>query len=110
MIDQTIAQMERRIQAAESINPEQREVLLELLSTLRAEVSDLSQTHADQAQSIASFAQSSTHEITREQKDENLSSLSLKGLEASVAGFEESHPRLVDVVNRICTTLSNLGI
>jgi hypothetical protein len=36
--------------------------------------------------------------------------LSLKGLSSSVEGFEKSHPQLVQVVNRICTTLSNLGI
>ena len=36
--------------------------------------------------------------------------LSLKGLSSSVQGFEGSHPRLVQLVNSLCTTLSNLGI
>jgi hypothetical protein len=34
----------------------------------------------------------------------------LAGLSASVEGFEKSHPKLVEIVNRICTALSGLGI
>ena len=34
----------------------------------------------------------------------------IRGLSQSVEGFEESHPKLVQAVNSICTTLSDLGI
>jgi len=34
----------------------------------------------------------------------------LEGLGQSVEGFEKSHPRLVQIVNGISNTLSNLGI
>ena len=87
-----------------------RTELLGLLATLKAEVSELSVTDADKAQSIAGFTAVSTHEAMREQKNQELADLSLKGLSSSVQGFEESHPKLVQVVNSICTTLSNLGI
>ena len=46
----------------------------------------------------------------REERDPALVETSLKDLSQSVAGFEESHPKLVQAVNSICTTLSNLGI
>jgi len=36
--------------------------------------------------------------------------LSLEGLSSSVEGFEKSHPKLVQIVNAISNTLSNLGI
>jgi len=36
--------------------------------------------------------------------------LSITGLSRSVEGFEKTHPKLVQAVNSICTTLSNLGI
>jgi Domain of unknown function (DUF4404) len=35
---------------------------------------------------------------------------SLLGLRSSVDGFEQSHPKLVQIVNSISNTLSNLGI
>jgi hypothetical protein len=34
----------------------------------------------------------------------------LRGLQSSAEGFEKSHPKLVEIVNRISSTLSNLGI
>jgi hypothetical protein len=36
--------------------------------------------------------------------------LSLEGLNSSVQEFEESHPRLVQIVGAVTNTLSNLGI
>jgi hypothetical protein len=110
MIEDTIGKIEARIKAGESINPERREELLQLLGTLKSEMAALSQTHGEQAQSIASFAEVSAHEATRTQQDPELLKLSLEGLGQSVEGFKKSHPRLVQVVNSISNTLSNLGI
>jgi len=39
-----------------------------------------------------------------------LRELSVRGLQSSVEGFEKSNPRLVEIVNTISNTLSNLGI
>ena len=47
---------------------------------------------------------------TRAEKNPQLLELSLQGLSASVTELEKSHPKLVEIVNAICTTLSNLGI
>ena len=110
MIEDTIGKIEARIKAGESINPERREELLQLLGTLKSEMAELSQTHGEQAQSIASFAEVSAHEATRTQQDPALLKLSLEGLGQSVEGFKKSHPRLVQIVNSISNTLSNLGI
>ena len=110
MIRDTISKLEDRIREAEAIKGDHREELLRLLANLKSEVSHLSSTHAEQAQSIAGFTAVSTHEAIRESRNPELAELSLKGLSSSVDGFEKSHPQLVEVVNRICTTLSNLGI
>lgn len=110
MIKDTISKIEEQLQSAGSVNDENRAELLKLLATLKAEVSELSETDAEHAQSIAGFTAVSTHEATREEKNLELVELSLKGLSSSVQGFEESHPKLVQAVNSICTTLSNLGI
>jgi Domain of unknown function (DUF4404) len=110
MIEDTIGQIASRIQSADSISQERRRELLELLGTLKAEVAALSRTHGEQAESIAGFTGVSAHEATRTEQNPDLLKLSLQGLASSVEGFEQSHPRLVQIVNAISNTLSNLGI
>ena len=110
MIQDTLAKIEAQLQETSSLKPEARAELVALVATLKAEIAGLSETHADAAQSIAGFTQVSTHEATREHRDPALLKHSLDGLSASVTRLEESHPRLVAVVNAVCRTLANLGI
>jgi hypothetical protein len=110
MIRQTIESIESRLKQETRLPSENREELLQLLATLKAEVGELSETHAEQAESIAGFTGLSTQLATRAEPNPRLLELSLEGLATSVNGFEKSHPRLVEIVNSICTTLSNLGI
>ena len=109
MIHDTISKIENRL-AQSAVKDESKAELAELLGTLKAEVAELSKTNTEAAQSIAGFTQVSAHEATRVEPNPALLEHSLGGLSASVEGFEKSHPRLVDIVNRLCTTLSNLGI
>ncbi len=110
MIEDTISKLEARIQNSDTIKEERRQELLQLLGTLKTEISDLSKTHEEQAQSIARFAEISAHEATRSEQNPKLLDLSLEGLRSSVGEFEETHPKLVQLVNSISNTLSNLGI
>jgi hypothetical protein len=110
MIEDTIEKIEARIQTADTVNAERRQELLALLGTLKSEVAKLSKTHGEEAESIAAFTDISTHEATRSEQNPELLKLSLEGLGSSVEGFEETHPRLVQIVNAISSTLSNLGI
>src|SRR5260370_30582394 len=110
MIEDTIGKIEARIQGADAIKDERGRELLELLGTLKSEVAALSRTNSDQAQSIAGFTEISAHEATRADQNPQLLNLSLQGLGSSVKGFEESHPRLVQIVNAISNPLSNFGI
>jgi len=110
MIQETITQIEARIKEAKSLDDEKRRELLNLLSALKTEVSEFSKTHPEHTQSITSFAAVSIHEAIREEKNPQLLKLSLEGLSFSVEGFETSHPKLFEIVNSICQTLSNIGI
>ena len=110
MIDDTLRKIESQIQSAEAIPPDRKQELVQLLAKLKAEVAQLPEKHAEEAQSIAGFTQVSTHEATRETPNPQLLDLSLQGLRSSVEGFEQTHPRLVQIVNSISNTLSNLGI
>ncbi len=110
MIEKTISEIEAKVSGAESVNGEHKRELLELLGKLKSEVGSLSKTHGEQADSIANFAKLSTHEATRTEPNAQLRELSNQGLLSSVEGFEQSHPKLVQVVSSISKTLSDLGI
>src|SRR5882724_11690032 len=105
MIDDTLAKIENRIQSADAISDDKRRELQQLLSTLKFEVAELSKTHAEQAESIAGFTEVSAREATREQQNPQLLKLSLEGMSSSVEEFEKSHPKLVQIVNAISSTL-----
>jgi len=110
MIENTIGEIETKIRGAEAVSEERKRELLQLLGNLKSEVGALEKTHGEQAQSIAEFAKLSAHEATREKPNPQLREISVSGLRSSIAGFEQSHPRLAEIVNRISSTLSNLGI
>ncbi len=110
MIQDTIQKIETRLQDADNLSPDARTELTTLLGELKSEVAQITDSHADQARSIAGFADLSTHEAVRKETNADALNHSLGGLKSSVDEFEQSHPQLVSVVNRICTALSNLGI
>jgi hypothetical protein len=110
MIENTVSNIEAKIRASDSITDERKRELLQLLGTLKAEVASLSKTHDEQAQSIAGFTELSAHEATRAKQNPQLLQLSLKGLSSSVDGFEQSHPKLVQIVNTISNMLASWGV
>ena len=110
MNESSLNEIEAKIRGADNLSKERKRELLQLLGTLKTEVGKLSQTHDEEAQSIAGFAQLSAHEATRAQRNPQSLHYSLEGLRSSVEGFEKSHPRLVQIVNNISNTLANLGI
>lgn len=110
MIEQTISEIEAKISGTDTVSAAQKQELLRLLGTLKTEVSALAKTHAEQADSIVGFASLSAHEAIRADQNPELRELSLKGLRSSSGGFEQTHPRLVQIVSSISKTLSDLGI
>ncbi len=110
MIQDRLDKIEERLEQSKTVKESDKAELLTLLMTLRTEIAGLSQTHHEQAESIAGFAELSTHEATRSEKSPELFNLSIEGLTSSVQGFEVSHPKLVGIINTFCTMLSNLGI
>jgi chromosome segregation ATPase len=110
MVEDTIAKIEEQLRNSRSLSEERRQELMDLVSKLRTEMAELATTHSEEAQSIARFTELSAHEATRQQRNPELIDISVKGLSSSVVGFERSHPKLVQVVNRIAYTLSSLGI
>lgn len=110
MFKTTITNIENKITQSTSIQDKEKTELLQLLSSLQNEISELSKTDREHAESITGFTQTSAHEAIRKDKKEDLLNLSLKGLTSSVDELETSHPKLVEIVNRISHILSNMGI
>jgi Mg2+ and Co2+ transporter CorA len=110
MIQDRLDKIEQRLKQSNTVKESDKAELLNLLTTLRTEISNLSRTHHEQAESIAGFAELSTHEAMRSEKSPELFNLSIEGLTSSVQDFEISHPKLVGIINTFCTMLANLGI
>jgi hypothetical protein len=95
VINETIARIEERIRAADSLSAAQRAELQGLLAELRRE-----------AGTLPPDALNATPEPVA---DEDVQS-TVSRLSETLTAFEASHPRLTGVVNRISTFLSNMGI
>jgi len=110
MLDETIKKIEEKINKSEALSEEKKGELLKLMASLRNEVETLAETQQEDSESITRFAESSTDEALKTEKDSKLFDGSLDGLKKSVEKFESSHPELTKTVNNICTILANLGI
>jgi seryl-tRNA synthetase len=110
MIGNTIDKIEARIRGGKHLAAKDQAELLRLLASLKSEITELSKTRHEEAESIAGFIERSAHEAARQTKNPELLKHSINGLSASVKGFEASHPKLVEDVNYICTVLANMGI
>lgn len=95
---------------AEAPGAERQRKLKQLLGELETQLTELSRTHGEQAQSIGGFARLAAHEATRTEQNPRLLKPALEGLRASVAEFEASHPQLVQTVGAISTLLAGMGI
>lgn len=110
MIKESLARLEAAIKTIETTDSQKKAELLKLYASLKAEVEGLTKAHGEQARSIAGFAEVAAHEATRKGRSKRLLQLSTEGLEASVQGFESSHPRLTAAVNEVCLFLARIGM
>lgn len=110
MTDEHIEKTKSAIEAAENIPPDRKAELLDLLSKLKPAIAKVSETHQEDAQSIARLVEASAHETIRAQKKPEQSKSLLDELKQSAQNFEASHPHLAAFVTQYSTVLSALGI
>jgi ABC-type transporter Mla subunit MlaD len=110
MIEEQIEKTKSAIESAGNIPADKKAELLGLLSKLKPAIAKASQTHQDDAQTIARLVEASAQETIRaEKKPERIKGLSHE-LKRSVDNFEASHPELVAFVTKYTALLSALGI
>jgi ABC-type transporter Mla subunit MlaD len=108
MTDEHIEKTKSAIESAENIPADRKAELLDLLSKLKPAIAKVSETHHEDARSIARLVEASAHETIRAQKkpEQHL----LRELKESAQNFEATHPQLAAFVNQYSTLLSALGI
>ncbi len=99
MIEETIQQIEARLEAASNLSSETRAELSALVAKLRAEAARLPSSSRDNENRSA--VSSPDAESMQDSVDQ---------LRRSVEDFEGSHPRLVQIANHLANTLAGLGI
>ena len=109
MTDEHIEKTKSAIASAENIPADRKAELLDLLSKLKPAIAKVSETHHEDARSIARLVEASAHETIRAQKKPESKRL-LHELKRSVENFEASHPQLAAFVTQYSTLLSALGI
>jgi hypothetical protein len=98
MIEETIRQIEARLNASTNLAPETRAELVALLAKLRAEASQLPARERPEPEA---GDQPAAAESMQEHVDK---------LRSSVEEFKVSHPKVVQLVNHLANTLAGLGI
>ena len=108
MIDQTISEIEAKVRSTASVGEDKKQELLGLLGRLKTEIAALEQTHSEQAGRIAGLTQKAAHDAT--QQNSGALENSVAGLRSSVEEFEQSHPKLAQIVDNLSKTLAGWGI
>jgi hypothetical protein len=105
MTDEHIEKTKSAIESAENIPADRKAELLDLLSKIKPAIAKVSETHHEDARSIARLVEASAQERIRTQKKPELSKSVLHELKRSVENFEASHPQLAALVTQKITSL-----
>jgi hypothetical protein len=101
MIEETITKLEERLKSSGTLPAASRDELLQLLGTLKQEVSELAKTQGGRAEPIIGYSGASSRSATEPVNDQ---------LRNFVASVETSHPKTVQILNRITEIMADLGI
>jgi len=110
MTDEHIEKTKSAIESAENIPADRKAELLDLLSKLQPAIAKVSETHHEDARSIARLVEATAHETIRAEKKPEHTNRLLHELKVSAQNFEATHPHLAAFVNQYSTLLSALGI
>jgi hypothetical protein len=110
MINERLAKLESMLRDNPNLSDAARQELLGLVTGLQAEMAPLTGTHAERAHEIAGNAEAAVQASMQRQEQPERATQAVEGLAASVREFEVTHPRLVEIVDQLTSTLSNMGI
>jgi prefoldin subunit 5 len=110
MTEERIRKIKSAVEGADHIPPEKKAELLAVLSKLQPAITQVAQTHEEEAENISQFIEASAHHAAKKKKHpEGLESL-LHKLRRTVDKLEASHPDLTAFVSEYSAVLSGMGI
>jgi ABC-type transporter Mla subunit MlaD len=110
MSDEHIEKTKAAVDAADHLPADKKAALSAALSKLKPALAQISETHQEDAESIARLVEASVHEATRREKRPEHLNTHLHGLKQSIQKFEASHPHFAAFMTEYSTLLSALGI
>jgi mevalonate kinase len=105
-----IEAIEKKIEATSQIDAKIKEDLLDLMHSLKTELNSLKDIHPETAHNIADQTGISAEKVLDSPAKEGDLQENIDSLQGTVEEFEASHPKLVQLVNRFCMMLSDIGI
>src|SRR5437763_13571464 len=109
MTDEHIEKTKSAIESADNIPADRKAELLDLLSKLKPAIAKVSETHHEDAHSIARLVEASARETSRpENKPEQTNKL-LHVLKQTYENFDATHPLLFSLTTKHFAFLSTLG-
>ncbi len=103
MIEETISKLEARLKNSTAMPVQSRDELLQLLGTLKQELSDLNKAHGGDTEHIIGYTPVPASPPSRPGSEP----VDVRNFVASV---QTSHPQFVSILNRISEILADLGI
>ena len=110
MISERLAKIEDTILNARNVPEATRKELLGLVAGLKAEVMPLTDSHGETAEASAGSVEPSAISTDGRGEARDKAAQVMAELADSVHAFEATHPRLVELVDQLALTLSNMGI
>lgn len=109
MIEERFNRIQKRVSDS-SLDENEKNKLKKLLEQLKSEVDNLTAEHEEDAQRIARYAELTAEEAVKKKPRRDHTDTAVDGLRKSVKDFEESYPKLTQVINTIAQSLANIGI
>ncbi len=110
MTDERIEKIKSAVETADHISSEKKAEFLAVLAKLKPAITNVAQTHEEEAESISRYVEASAHEAAGiKENPEGLEKV-LHRLKQSVEKFEASHPDLTAFVTEYSAVLSGLGL
>ncbi|MCF6176393.1 MAG: DUF4404 family protein [Victivallaceae bacterium] len=107
-MDSTLKNIKQKIDSLESVSTNDKTELNALVENLHEELSAIASTDLDKASKVGSVVQTTADKAL--QGDAQTVQSTIDDFSTSIETLEVTHPKLTDIVNRICMMLADIGI
>ncbi len=109
MISDIMARVETILESS-ALTEIEKDHLSTMVTNLHKELDEVPEEKKEDAISVASFTEVATRVSTRAKKDPALIKHATDGLDHSVQSFSADHPKIAQLVDKICSFFSDSGI